>query len=125
MNRALHSVNWFEIPVHNIDRAKYFYECVLGYPLKLNETDDLKRAWFPKDSNGLGSSGTLVEGNGYKPSKEGTLVYLHVENIEKTLDKIADNGGTIINPKTAFGEHGSIAHFEDLEGNKVALHSNN
>lgn len=118
-------VNWFEIPVKNIERAKEFYETVLGYPLNENEMGDMKMAWFPMDEHGNGSAGTLIQASGYEPSQKGTVVYLHVDDIETTLDKIIDNGGRIIRPKMSVGDYGYIAHFEDIEGNRVALHSEN
>jgi len=35
--KGYNPVNWFEIPVKNITRAKEFYESVLGYPLNEND----------------------------------------------------------------------------------------
>ncbi len=32
------------------------------------------------------------------------------------------NGGKTLMPRTSIGDHGFIAHFEDTEGNRVALH---
>lgn len=125
MIKGYNPVKWFEIPVKDIKRAKEFYESVLGYPLNENETGERKMAFFPMQEGEQGSTGTLVEGDGYEPSSSGTLVYINVEDIETTLDKIIDNGGKVIRPKMDIGEYGYIAHFEDIEGNKVALHSNN
>jgi predicted enzyme related to lactoylglutathione lyase len=33
----LNPVNWFEIPVTDINRAKKFYEKIFGFELALNE----------------------------------------------------------------------------------------
>ena len=38
------------------------------------------------------------------------------------LESIGSNGGNTLMPRLAIGEHGFIAHFEDTEGNRVALH---
>ena len=59
----------------------------------------------------------------YTPSHAGTLVYFSVTDIEGTLAKVNTNGGKRLMPKTGIGEHGYIAHFQDCEGNRVALHS--
>lgn len=117
-------VNWFEIPVSNLDRAKAFYEAVLGVELSLNEMGPMKMAWFPMQMGATGAAGTLAEAEGYTPSKSGSLVYFHVESIEDALAKIERQGGKTLLPKTSIGEWGQIAHFEDSEGNRVALHSN-
>jgi len=46
-----------------------------------------------------------------------------VEDIEETLKKVDEKGGRILNPKKSIGEYGFVAHFEDCEGNRIALHS--
>jgi len=116
---ASNPVNWFEIPVADLDRAKAFYESALGFELTINEMGPLKMAWFPMTQ---GATGTLVKADGYTPSKAGSLVYFHVDSIEQTLKSIGDQGGKTLMPKMPIGEYGHIAHFEDSEGNRVALH---
>ena len=119
---AVNPVNWFEIPVNDLARAKSFYESILGMELTESEMGPNKMAWFPMEKDAAGAAGTLIQGDGYTPSQEGTLVYLHVDNIEVTLGKMDDIGGKPLMPKMNIGQHGFIAHFEDSEGNRVALH---
>ena len=40
-------VNWFEIPVKDMKRAKSFYEKVFGWELSLNKVGSSEMAWFP------------------------------------------------------------------------------
>lgn len=118
-------VNWFEIPATDLNRAKAFYESALDTQLALNEMGPLKMAWFPMGEDMAttpGATGTLVQHESYTPSYEGTLVYFSVEDINATLAKIESAGGKTINPKMPIGQHGFVAHFEDTEGNRVALH---
>lgn len=117
------AINWFEIPVNDLDRAKEFYEKALNISMTVTEMENLKMAWFPAEQNAPGASGTLIKADSYVPSHQGTMVYFYVEDIEKTLNRINDNGGKTINPKKSIGEYGFVAHFEDCEGNRVALHS--
>ena len=123
MSEQTNPVNWFEIPVHDLERAKQFYEIVFGFQLSLNEMGLMKMAWFPMSQGGGGATGTLMKSEDYKPSRTGTLVYFSVTDIEATLAKVGANGGQTLMPKTGIGEHGFIAHFQDCEGNRVALHS--
>lgn len=116
-------VTWFEIPVSDIKRAATFYERVLGVSLDRNEMGGSEMAWFPMAQGAPGAAGTLIQGEGYTPSHNGSLVYISVGDIEGTLKKVAASGGKTIVPKMSIGEHGYIAHFEDCEGNRVALHS--
>ncbi|MCY4613750.1 MAG: VOC family protein [Nitrospira sp.] len=123
MSDQTNPVNWFEIPVSDLERARQFYETVFGFQLSLNEMGPMKMAWFPMTQEGGGATGTLMKSEGYTPSHAGTLVYFSVTDIEGTLAKVNENGGKTLLPKTSIGEHGYIAHFQDCEGNRVALHS--
>ena len=115
-------VNWFEIPVDDMSRAKQFYEAVLSVEIVETEMGPNKMGWFPMEMGIPGSPGTLVKGEGYKPSHDGSLVYLHVDKIDPTLEAIQAAGGKTLMPRLSIGQHGFIAHFEDSEGNRVALH---
>lgn len=123
MAAQINPVNWFEIPVNDLDRAKEFYESVFGYALTLEDMGLAKMAFFPMVNDVYGTTGTLIKMEGYTPSYAGILVYFSVEDIDGTLDKISANGGKTVLPKMGIGEYGFIAHFEDSEGNRVALHS--
>ena len=123
MANQMNPVNWFEIPVNDLARATSFYESSFGINLTSNEMGPLKMAWFPMIQEGVGATGSLVKAEGYSPSHSGTIVYIHVDDIDKTLIKINENGGKTLVPKTEIGQYGYIAHFEDTEGNRVALHS--
>lgn len=116
-------VNWFEIPVTDLKRAKKFYDAVLGYDLQLQEMGPLKMAWFPMERDVPYATGSLVQADSYVPSHNGSVVYFSVSSIDETLPRVEKNGGKILNPKTSIGEFGFVAHFEDCEGNRVALHS--
>lgn len=123
MTNATNPVNWFEIPVNDLDRATAFYENVLGVKLTRVPLGELTMAWFPWSPGAPGSAGTLVKAKTYVPSHSGSMVYFSVEDIDATLAKVERNGGKILNQKTSIGEHGFVGHFEDSEGNRVALHS--
>lgn len=115
-------VNWFEIPVADLDRAKSFHETIFKVDLPINDMNGNRRPWFPMEMGQQGAAGTLIQGEGYTPSHEGSLVYIYVPKIDATLEAINDSGGKTLLPKTSIGQYGYIAHFQDTEGNRVALH---
>ena len=119
----INAVNWFEIPVKDIERARKFYETVLNTKLTLEELEPFTMAFFPMTLGVPGAAGTLIKGESYEPSHAGTIVYFSVEDIEETLRRVNANGGKTLLPKKGIGEYGFIAHFEDTEGNRLALHS--
>jgi len=119
------SVNWFEIPVKNFERAKKFYEAVLGSPIMEMPHPAFKYGILPGDMEN-GVTGGIVEGEGFTPSATGALIYLNGgDDLSISLSKVEQAGGKIVLPKTSIGENGFMAHFMDTEGNKVALHSMN
>jgi len=116
-------VNWFEIPVRDLERSRKFYEKVFDKKLTLEEMGPYKMAFFPMEQGAPGAAGTLMKAESYEPSHAGTVVYFSVDDIEEILRRINANGGKTLLPKTGIGEYGFIAHFEDTEGNRLALHS--
>ena len=119
----INAVNWFEIPVKDIERARKFYETVLNTKLTLEELEPFTMAFFPMTLGVPGAAGTLIKAESYEPSHAGTVVYFSVDDIDETLRRINANGGKTLLPKKGIGEYGFIAHFEDTEGNRLALHS--
>jgi predicted enzyme related to lactoylglutathione lyase len=116
-------VGWFEIPATNLPRAKKFYNKVFGYKLTDEKMDNMEMSFFPMEEKAPGAAGTLIKGKGYKPSTEGTLIYISVDDIPMTLNKVRREGGTVLMDKTSIGEHGFYALFKDCEGNRMAIHS--
>ena len=119
----MNPVNWFEIPVIDLQRAKSFYERLFGLSLTLEEMGPYKMAFFPMENDVYGATGSLMKADGYAPSNTGIVIYFSVESIEGTLDKVTKAGGKIIFPKMAIGQYGFIGRFEDTEGNRIGLHS--
>ena len=82
-----------------------------------------KMAFLP--FNGQGVSGSICEGEMYKPSTDGAMIYLNGgEDLSKPLSKVEASGGKVIMPKTKISDEiGYMAIFLDAEGNRMAFHS--
>jgi predicted enzyme related to lactoylglutathione lyase len=116
-------VSWFEIPVSDLARATKFYESAFGVTLERKDMGPSKMAFFPMHHGGPGCGGSLLQEEGSEPSMSGTVVYIEVPRIADTLTRIEAAGGKTLVPQMKVGEFGSVAHFKDSEGNRVALHS--
>ena len=123
------AIHWFEIPAHDFERARRFYETVLDTRLFVNdmrETMGSMLGVFPHEG---GVGGCLAHNPqfGYTPSTEGSLVYLSVSgDLNLALGRVAEAGGEVLLPKTALGENaggGYVGWVKDSEGNKVGLYS--
>lgn len=119
-----HAVNWFEIPVKDIDRAQSFYEKLLDAKLKRETMGPHTMVFFPCDDEAVG--GCLQIGEGMpEPSTQGSLVYLNAKpSLDAVLARVESAGGRITTPKVQLpGDLGVFAHITDTEGNRVGLHA--
>jgi predicted enzyme related to lactoylglutathione lyase len=127
MDATTNSLNWFEIPVSDMTRARHFYQVVFSMHMDETSMMDMRMAMFPSENGSGKASGALVLSQYHKPSTEGTVVYLNANpDMSAVLEKIEWEGGKIVMPKTQISpEIGFMAVFTDTEGNRVALHSKN
>jgi predicted enzyme related to lactoylglutathione lyase len=117
------AINWFEIFVADLGRARAFYETILQDKLVDAGMGECSMAIFPYD-NMNGTGGALTKMEGFTPGTGGTLVYLNVEgDLDRVLGRIPAAGGKVIRDRMAIPPHGFIAILEDTEGNHVGLHS--
>lgn len=117
------AIAWFELPAHDLSRSQRFYETVLGLTLRPEEFGPmkLKMAIFPRGEDGVG--GALVQGERFRPSTDGAVVYLSAgPGLDRCLARVGEAGGRILLPRTDIGAPGFIALIQDTEGNRVGLH---
>ena len=121
-----HALNWFEIPVADMDRALGFYAALTGR--------SLRREAFGGPGEELGGfevdgeddvKGALLKNPRFQPSADGTLVYLNAgSSLDAWLARVPAAGGRVALPKVTLPEGmGCFAHIIDSEGNRVGLHA--
>lgn len=118
------AVNWFEIPVRDLDRAQAFYETLLGTSIRRESMTGRELGVFSYDDSGVG--GCLIAGEAAPtPSDSGTLIYLDAgAALDPVLARVEAAGGRITTPKVQLpGDMGCFAHIADTEGNRVGLHA--
>lgn len=127
MTAAENALNWFEISVNDLGRAKKFYEKI--FDIKM-ETFDMGNGMvmemFPGDSAGGTVYGALCKSPDHKPSADGAKIYLNGNpNLGVVLDRVQAAGGKVLMPKTKIDDNiGHMGFFMDTEGNVLGLHSN-
>ena len=119
-----HPIDWFEISVSDLERAKRFYELTLGVTLERSDYARVPCAVFKREGGRDGVGGGLVQDPKRAAGPGGSLVYLSATGkLDACLDRVKEAGGSVIMPKTDIGEPGFIAILRDTEGNLVGLHS--
>jgi hypothetical protein len=116
-----HAINWFEIPVRDIAKARDLYAAMLDLDLEVASEGELPMVVFP---HGPGTvSGMLVVDPRRKPGNTGTLIYLDArDGVQRCLARALEAGAKLVQPATPIGPHGTIAVIEDLDGNVIGLH---
>jgi predicted enzyme related to lactoylglutathione lyase len=116
------TINWFEIPATDFDRARRFYSTIFNVKLHEETVMGIQSAIFPGDGE-ESANGAIVFGGDYAPSTKGCVVYLNADGqLDTVLGRIEAAGGKVLQPATDIG-FGFIAYFLDTEGNKVGLHT--
>ena len=125
MEKIANSINWFEIPVLNFDRAKEFYSRIYNFEMTESHLDAIRMGFLPYDNDSEGVGGAIVQGQDFIPSALGVKIYLNGgKDLMNVLNRVIGAGGEIIVPKTKISdEMGFYAVFEDTEGNHIGLHS--
>jgi len=115
--------HYVSIPCTDLSRAVDFYEAVTGLELRVNPNVPFPMAYFV-DADGQ-YPGHIFVMDGYRPSADGPVVYLSVDDdLDDTLGRIERAGGQTLMPKRQIAPgKGFWALFLDSEGNRLALHS--
>ncbi|SEJ06208.1 hypothetical protein SAMN05192553_102194 [Cyclobacterium xiamenense] len=129
MARNTNPVNWFEIYVEDMERARKFYATVLAETMsdmavpESPESGDMHMVAFPWVEDASNAAGALVKSPDMKPGAGGTLVYFTCEDCSIEEKRVPTAGGKVVQAKFPIGEHGFCSICMDTEGNVFGLHS--
>jgi predicted enzyme related to lactoylglutathione lyase len=117
-------VQHFEIPYEKADRAKRFYGTVFGW--KMNEMPQMDYTMVmtgPSDAQGMPTKTSMVNGGMMKRNSavKAPTVTITVDDIEKALEQVKQEGGKVVTKKQPVGDMGWTAYIKDTEGNVIGL----
>ena len=124
MTPPRHAIDWFEIPVRDLDRAITFYEALLATTIRRETIAGSALGVIKYDADAIG--GCLIQGDKVPaPSIDGALIYLNAgPSLDGALARAEALGARILTPKVLLpGDMGCFAHVADTEGNRVGLHA--
>lgn len=113
----MHGFGHTEIPTTDVQKSKDFYAKIFGWTMSedmpgyvLFKTGDNQGGGFTQDT---------------KPTRDGVVLYIEVEDIDKKLTEVEAAGGKKLKGKTQISpEYGYYATFTDPCGTIMALWSN-
>jgi len=128
METTANAINWFEIPVSDIERAREFYEGIFDMDMvPMEEMMGMEMMGFPIAMASGKVGGAIVRSDFHEPSEQGAVLYLNANpNLQLIVDRVEDFGGEVLMPPTEISpEIGFMAFIMDTEGNKIGLHAQN
>jgi len=108
--------NWIEIRVTDLDKAKNFYGSLFDWTITGDDNKDYAYWLIDPGEKPAGGMWRFPKG---KPL--GVLVYVLVDDIDETLDKVVKLGGKVVVPKSREGEN-AMATIADPDGNLFGLY---
>jgi uncharacterized protein len=117
----------FEVPFDDGDRARNFYKENFGWQVQeMPEMSYTMVGTGPSGDTGPTEPGYINGGMASRDSlpSSGPVVTIGVDDIDATLIKIEETGGSRVGEKMSVGGMGFAAYFKDPEGNVIGLWEN-
>jgi uncharacterized protein len=121
------TVEYFQIPADNINRAREFYKKVFGWEMQKwsNSENSEQEYWMFQTKDDEGNPG-LGGGLMKRQSPQHTVTnFITVSSIEEYSSKIEQSGGKIVMPKTEIPNMGFFSVFLDSENNMFGIYEDN
>jgi predicted enzyme related to lactoylglutathione lyase len=114
---------WNELATTNIQKTKDFYGNMFGWTFVDNKNGEMTYTIIKKNDRDVGGIWVI-------PSAQQSeipphwLAYILVDNLEKSLEKARQNGGTLVKPVQTVKDMGRFAVIKDPSGAHLALWQN-
>jgi predicted enzyme related to lactoylglutathione lyase len=117
----------FEIPADDAERASAFYSSAFDWSI----TPEPGMEYWALRTTDVGDDGMPAEPGAIngglfirEPSLRTPIVTVDVDDINATLARIEELGGSTVQPKSPVADMGYAAYFTDSEGNIIGLWEN-
>ncbi|MDQ3021513.1 MAG: VOC family protein [Bacteroidota bacterium] len=115
-----HTITHIEIPAPDLAKAVSFYSKIFKWKIEIINENSYAYFIIGNTNTGGGLDSSLKPSEG----KHGVQVVIDVDDIDQTLKKIEDEGGSVTMAKTEIaGGHGFYACFIDPNKNHLQIHS--
>lgn len=111
---------WYELATGNPQAAKDFYSKVFGWKFTDHDMGDMTYTMIKRDDQNFAGIWAIPKDQ-QKHIPPHWMAYILVENLEKALEKIRKEGGTIVKDATNAGDMGRFAVITDPTGAHIAI----
>ncbi len=121
MDKVVH----FEVPYDDLERAKKFYGNVFDWEIQTMPEMNYNIVHTVKiDESQMPLEKGAINGGMYKrddQSAKSPVIVISVKNIDESMKKVIEAGGSVFKKKISIGEMGFYAQVKDSEGNIIGL----
>ncbi|MBA3977959.1 MAG: VOC family protein [Nitrosopumilus sp.] len=117
------TVQYFEIPADDLERAQKFYRQVFGWNIqKWDDKENPEQEYYMFETRDDEGNPGLGGGMMKRQSPQHTITnYITVSSVDEYASKIEQSGGMVMMPKTKVTEMGFIAVCLDSENNMFGI----
>jgi len=115
------AITWIDLTVPNAEEVRRFYADVVGWatePVSMGDYDDYNMTG-PKSGRAMAGVCHAQGVNADLPAQ--WLIYINVANLDHSIARCEELGGTIVRPATKMGDYGRYAVIRDPAGAVSAL----
>jgi uncharacterized protein len=115
------AISWVDLAVNNAEELRDFYSKVVGWnhqALSMGEYDDFIMT-TPESGKGIAGVCHARGSNAGLPAQ--WLIYITVENLEKSINQCNESGGKVIFGPKDMGDYGMFCVIEDPVGAVAGL----
>ncbi|MDX1406834.1 MAG: VOC family protein [Saprospiraceae bacterium] len=115
------SIGWIDLTVPNADAVRDFYASVVGWspsPVDMGSYHDYTMTGPDNEEARAGICHARGGNAGIPPA---WMIYINVEDLERSMQACTEGGGRIIGEPRSMGAHGRFCFIEDPAGAVCAL----
>ena len=105
------TLTWNELQTRELEGAKEFYAAAFGWTYEVDESD-----YVAASVDGRVQAGMMAIDESWGPVPNNWSVYFLVENVEATVARVSELGGTVMVPPTDAGQVGRFSVIQDPQG---------
>lgn len=120
-NQPVGAISWFDLTVKNANETRDFYQAVVGWQVTDVDMGEYKDYCMNEPASGKTVAGICHAQGGNAALPPMWIMYITVENLDKSLAACEELGGKIVAPTRSYGGYGRFCIIQDPAGAVAAL----
>lgn len=115
---------WNELATPDVKKAKEFYGSLFGWEFVEHDMGDMTYTMIKMKGKDLPAGIWAIPKDKQKEIPPHWMIYVLVENVDKSLEKATKQGAKVVRPAMTVGEFGRMGIITDPTGAHIALWQN-